>query len=152
GAFSRTRTAAQRGLFRLLRPFWFQHRHLHSELISVLSQLTGEVASMAREIVDVRTVAASLRDDGTARRKEVTALAAQVASERAASTQLESEMGARIATLTRTATEAGALAERVGALEPAVAELRATSDSRFASVAAHLEGLTQVVGKTERSL
>jgi glycosyltransferase involved in cell wall biosynthesis/2-polyprenyl-3-methyl-5-hydroxy-6-metoxy-1,4-benzoquinol methylase len=69
--FTTARHAAQRGLFRLLRPLWLQHQHLHSELVGVLlrltrqvqeerearvatdrrqSQLTGDVAAAAREV------------------------------------------------------------------------------------------------------
>src|SRR6185295_296318 len=42
-SFPRLRTAAQRGLFRLMRPFWFQQRRFHTELIVLLSQLTREL-------------------------------------------------------------------------------------------------------------
>jgi hypothetical protein len=40
GRFRRIRIAAQRGLYRLLRPLWFQQRLLHTELISAMQQVT----------------------------------------------------------------------------------------------------------------
>jgi|GEM_PF-205095 len=82
--FRRTRTAFQRVLYRLLRPFWFQHRQVHSELVGALlqvvrglhherearaanerrfAQLAGTVASVTGEVGRVETQLAQAIDD-----------------------------------------------------------------------------------------
>jgi glycosyltransferase involved in cell wall biosynthesis/2-polyprenyl-3-methyl-5-hydroxy-6-metoxy-1,4-benzoquinol methylase len=277
--FARARGAAQRGLFRLLRPFWFQHQRLHSELVAVLLQLgrglhqerearvaterrlallTGDVASATREMggvetqlgqglqaralrvggeihdinsrlhrasevsaglierlarldalrdrvddlaaagVDLRAASALLQADVSAQVAALTSLGSDVAHLRTESVrgredlaarvesmgETATDIGARVAALARAAAETGAsiaslasadgaldrrvgglepevvslragscaLDRRVGALEPEVVSLRAGSESWFTNTAAHLEGLTRVVGTTEQSL
>jgi hypothetical protein len=59
------------------------------------------------------------------------------------------ETGGSLASLTPAA---GVLDARVGLLEPQISELRAGWESSFTNVAAHLQGLTTAVARTESSL
>ncbi len=263
--FATARSAAQRGLFRLLRPFWFQHQQLHTELAGMLAQLarglrhereargaterrlaqlTGDVRSAMREIgrvetkvghtlqertlyvngelkeitarleratdvsaglseriarldalrapldalrdrvdglatagAELRAASALLQADVAALLATLTPLRSDVAQLRTDSSrgladldgriealaQTATDIGARVAALARAAADTGAsitslaaadgaLDRRLGALEPEIASLRAGSESWATNTAAHLDGLTRVVGNTERSL
>jgi 2-polyprenyl-3-methyl-5-hydroxy-6-metoxy-1,4-benzoquinol methylase len=142
-----------------------------------VSLLTGAVEQLTAGLAELHTVAASLRDEGTARLSALTALRSDVESLRASSAQVQTsldaraaalsqadaETAARIATLAQADAEAcaslaslvagtGDLTRRVAALEPALASLQTASGTWVTNVAKHLEGLTHVVGQTEQSL
>ena len=70
-AFTTARTAAQRGLFRLLRPFWFQHQQLHAELVGVLLQLTGELRQEREARVATERRLAQLTSDVAQAAREI---------------------------------------------------------------------------------
>ena len=162
--FARARTAAQRGLFRLLRPFWFQHQQLHSELIGVLlqltrglrherearaaterrlAQLTGDVALTTREIGRVETASTRGLDE---RARQATSELHQLGTRLH---DLAAGLAARVDAMAQTGTDVGA---RVAALEPEFASLRAGSETFFTNATAHLDGLTRSVRRTEQSL
>jgi len=180
--FAGARSAAQRGLFRLLRPFWFQHQQVHSELTGVLleltrglrherearvaaeqrlAQLVGDVAVATREIGRVETASARDLDEHARQTSDeihqfsrrvydrIADLAAGVAARIEGLAQGATDMGVRMEALAHGATDTSA---RVAALEPEFASLRAGSEAWFTNAAAHLDGLTRVVGTTERSL
>jgi 2-polyprenyl-3-methyl-5-hydroxy-6-metoxy-1,4-benzoquinol methylase/glycosyltransferase involved in cell wall biosynthesis len=121
------------------------------------------IASLTSELAGLRISATLLRKDAAARLSALTALTADVENLRTSSAQSRDQMGTRIAALAQTAAEtgpsleslvkgAGDIDRRVGALEPGLQSLRAESGTWVTNVARHLEGLTQVVGKTEKSL
>jgi 2-polyprenyl-3-methyl-5-hydroxy-6-metoxy-1,4-benzoquinol methylase len=146
--FPKARSVAQRGLFRALRPFWFQHQQVHSELSGVLLQI-------ARELKHEREarIATEQRLEQLA---TLESFGSGVASLRAESERIQGDLATRIEALAQTATDMGA---RVAALARAAAEtgasvasLRTGTDSSFTNTAAHLDGLTRAVGMTEQSL
>jgi len=135
------------------------------------------IASLTSELAGLPISATHLRKDAAARLSALTTLTADVEKLRTSSAQSREQLGARIdtlagtdaetrtriAALAHTAAETGAALEslvkgagdidrRVGALEPGLQSLRTESGTWVTNVARHLEGLTQVAGKTEKSL
>jgi glycosyltransferase involved in cell wall biosynthesis/2-polyprenyl-3-methyl-5-hydroxy-6-metoxy-1,4-benzoquinol methylase len=153
--FAKARSLAQRGLYRLLRPFWFQHQQLHSDLIGVLlqlarglhherearvaterqlAQITGDVASAAREIGRVEThVGQSLEERARQTSGELQGIHARLHRAHEVSDGLIE----RLARL-------DALRERVDDLTAADAELRAASALLQADASAQLAALTSL--------
>jgi hypothetical protein len=84
GRAVRTRAAMQRGLFRLLRPFLFQHQQLHAELLGVLSKLARGLHEErnARAAADKRI--AQLAGDVTTSMREISRLDSETSRARPA--------------------------------------------------------------------
>jgi glycosyltransferase involved in cell wall biosynthesis/2-polyprenyl-3-methyl-5-hydroxy-6-metoxy-1,4-benzoquinol methylase len=173
GRFRRMRIAAQRGLYRVLRPYWTQQNESRTELINVLTELAREVRQEreARQAAEERL--AELRRDAVSSSELATAseaMRAELTRQLAALTALESEIGAlrtestrgrddfsrRIDSLSRTKSDIGA---RVVALTRAVAETSASQksiasagdalDQRIRALEPRIEALEPRVGAFE---
>jgi glycosyltransferase involved in cell wall biosynthesis/2-polyprenyl-3-methyl-5-hydroxy-6-metoxy-1,4-benzoquinol methylase len=143
------RTAAQRGLFRLARPLWFQQRELHSELIGLISQLVRDLQAEREHRAASDALLARLEGELAAAKRELGRIDVRVGralEDRAREVSDERQW------VRRELQGVPALRDRVEALTGEVAALRASWASSFTNVATHLEGLTGVVGRTEGSL
>jgi glycosyltransferase involved in cell wall biosynthesis/2-polyprenyl-3-methyl-5-hydroxy-6-metoxy-1,4-benzoquinol methylase len=153
--FPSARTVAQRGLFRLLRPFWFQHQQLHSELVGVLQQL-GRGLQQEREarVATERRLVQLTADFASASREigRVETRFGQTLKERTLHVNGElQDIGARLkranevsAGMIERLARLDALGARVDELAAAGAELRAASAHLQADTSTQLAALTSL--------
>jgi glycosyltransferase involved in cell wall biosynthesis/SAM-dependent methyltransferase len=154
GRLSGLRLLAQRALFRVLRPLWFQQHQFHTQLVAALRLTAGAIRSeqRARETVDTRLRELTRRV--LSGRREVSRLGRTF-------DQLEQKhraVGGQPAKRDRRVTD-GRIDQLESGLEAKTRELSTgianlqSADSIFQKhAAAHLEALTGVVQKTEQDL
>jgi SAM-dependent methyltransferase len=151
-SFPRARTALQRAFFRLLRPYWFQQRQFHTELIGTLAQIVQRLRgeSYDRDRVD-RHLRKLTRELLVSKRelKRFQGHLATRADKAVSHAEAEIERVREIAG--QALDEAGrvrALDARVAALEAQLAHLRNTSEAFVDDASSRLGGLTERVDAT----
>ena len=123
GAFRSIRTAAQRALYRVLRPFWFQHRQLHTELVGALLQVTR---GLHHE-----------REARAATERRLAQLTTAIASTTTEIGRVETQMGSALHDRTlQTAGEVQAIGAR---LEHLSGELQRVSEARLGALDARVQ-------------
>jgi glycosyltransferase involved in cell wall biosynthesis/SAM-dependent methyltransferase len=142
------RLFAQRALFRVLRPLWFQQHQFHGQVVAAIGLTAGALRTeqRAREAVDAKMHA--LTSKLLATRREADRLARLVdrleLEERAHASDR-----ARLASALDAARDVQQQRAALGELSTKVSELRATSSTFQENTGTHLEALTAAVQKTE---
>lgn len=152
-AFAGARTAAQRAFFRVMRPYWFQQRQFHTELIGTLARMVrlfgSEASARAALQTQLRTLTEQfieLRRGGQASALDLERQLAELRRAAAVTTGTVKASEQRVA---KVSDDARQQAEQ---WSTTFADLqRATGDFQR-NAAAHLSGLTEHVGQSERGL
>jgi glycosyltransferase involved in cell wall biosynthesis/2-polyprenyl-3-methyl-5-hydroxy-6-metoxy-1,4-benzoquinol methylase len=154
GRWSGARLFAQRALFRVLRPLWFQQHQFHHQLVGALRLTAAAMRTeqRAREVVDTRVRELTRRVLSS--RREISRLARTL--DRVPSGSLPPvggrAAGERGATTARVDDIAAAFETRTKALATGLADLQSAESQFQKNASAHLAALNDVVQKTEEEL
>jgi glycosyltransferase involved in cell wall biosynthesis/SAM-dependent methyltransferase len=155
-SFPAARTTLQRAFFRFLRPYWFQQRQFHTELIGLLGQIVGAVRREGQERATLDDRVRTLTRELMASKRDIQRVGEELDSTlEDNSRRVDAEL-LRVQEVTAAFAAAvsttHALEERTSALEPELAALRRASDLFQASASAHLGALNDVAGRTEAAV